>query len=111
LQVALKLPAAVVAVWLAAVHLKLVHVFGSGMTLLPASDTDCQVPARASEPVVDVGVVTVLECSNPTHPATVIEAAARQTRMQFFIWNAPSDGQAQGLLRRGDCTTMDSCPS
>jgi hypothetical protein len=53
----------------------------------------------------------VLECWYPMHPVAAIEAAATQARMQFFIRNAPSFGQAQGLLRKRDCTTMDPCPS
>ena len=81
------------------------------MMLLLASETDCQVPTSASDPVVDVGVVTVLECWYPTHPAAVIEAAATQARMEFFIRNAPLVGQAQELLKSRDCTTMDACPS
>ena len=81
------------------------------MMLLLASETDCQVPTSASDPVVDVGVVTVVECWYPTHPAAAIEAAATQARMEIFIRNAPSIGQAQELLKSRDCTTMDACPS
>jgi len=58
LQVALNDPAALVAVWLVAIHLKFVHVLGSGMIVPLASCTDCQVPASAFVPDDDVGVVT-----------------------------------------------------
>jgi hypothetical protein len=58
LQSALNDPAALVAVWLVATHLKLVQVFGSGMIVPLASCTDCQVPASRLVVVVVVGVVT-----------------------------------------------------
>jgi hypothetical protein len=58
LQFALNDPAALVAVWLDATHLKSVHVFGFGMIVPLASCTDCHVPASALVVEAVVGVVT-----------------------------------------------------
>jgi hypothetical protein len=59
------------------VHRKFVQVEGDGM-MEEALVTDCHEPMSASTPV-DVGVVMLVLCSNPTQPAAAHAASANAT--------------------------------
>lgn len=78
-HVALNDPVAVVAVCCVGFHRKFVQVDGDGM-IDEELVTDCHVPMSAATPV-EVGLVMLVLCSNPTQPAVAAATAIAKATM------------------------------